>query len=240
MKNLRDAIAMAREISSDDVCELRTDYARRCAGYIDENTERVLESLQTSFETYPPYVVAVDKVRDAVVKKTGLSVIKVWQVERYAGVRNLYGYVECSKSSGHIVCDQGLNFCWKRFTILKELMHLFSCTIADKEDLRENGNSYAEGLIKNAIVSRTVMVESADQPLCDEAFAFYLALEVILPFALRRQLNRLVESSASAYQIAKVFLMPKKFVNFFVDDSGCQTEYGKLSQRLNLIVGNAV
>lgn len=241
MKNLRNAIAMAREITSDeDVCELRADYVGRCAGYVDNNTERVLEGLKTSFETYPPYVVAVDKVRDKVVKKSGLSAIKVWQVETYAGVRNLYGYVERTKSSGNIVCDQGLNFCWKRFTILKELMHLYSDTTTDKEDLWANGNSYAEGLIKNAVDSRVVMVESVDQPLGDEAFAFYLALEVILPFALRQQLNRLIESSVSAYQIAKVFLMPKKFVNFFVDDSGRPAMYGKISQSVNLTVGNVI
>ena len=233
-RTFADAVLLARQLTrSPEIFELRADYAHECSSHMDETTERVLDALRPSFLENPFKVVSIDKVRQIVVSAAGLREIRVCVVESPIGFRNIYGYVEREENAASIVCDAGLNFCWRRFTVLKELMHIYSDTVKDFEDDWLDGTHYARLLIQNAVDSRAVEVKKPDQSLDSEAFAFYMALEVILPWALRNQLALLKKLSASNYQIAKAFLMPKRFVDLFMDEDESYLSYMRLSANVN-------
>ena len=135
-----------------------------------------------------------------------------------------YSYVDVYCDRAVISYGSSMNLCWRRFSVAKELMHIYSGT--DKS----GGVDHASDIVRAAMDSRQVL-EPEGVDLDDETAAFYMALEVMIPWCLRGQLLSLRDAGATSYQIAKAFMVPEPFVTHFVGVP--DAPYADVSRRLN-------
>ena len=156
---------------------------------------------------------------DLASRKTGVS-IKVRRIESDDD-NPVYGFVEPGEKEALVRYRSDLNICWRRFTVAKELFHLYA---GIAEDLNTRGSS----AITQAAMDARKAIPSDGKQLEDEAAAFYLALEYLVPWCLRDQFDALREAAATTYQIAKVFMIPRPFVEHL-----CDGGYAELSNRIN-------
>ena len=222
--DIREAIKLAREITdSPGVIVSRHDLIVAVGDRLNIADEKVLSGLQDKIDG-GLQTVAIQSVKRLVEKRIGRR-ISIHEINVSEDVP-FYGYVEDGENDISIVkIKAGMNLCWQRFTILKELMHLYSDTCTDAP------NVSSSLLVKTARASRFVIARD-DSVLDDETAAFYIALEVSIPWALRKQFLKLRDLGATHYQIAKAFLVPVPFVSHFIDDDA-YASYVALSQRLN-------
>lgn len=125
-----DAVRFAREVTSRDVTCLRSAYLDRVDACRDSEEEaRMLLPIRAALlsRNLAMSLVEVESVYRIVCQKLDrlVSVQSVSVAERWNG---LCGYVDNSVDSPTVVYNKDLNFCWRRFTIVKELMHLWSGT----------------------------------------------------------------------------------------------------------------
>ena len=222
--NIREVIKLAREITdSPGVVVSRHDLVVKVGDRLNVADEKVLAGLQNKING-GLQTVAIQPVKKLVEKRIGRRII-IHEINVPEDVP-FYGYVEDGENDISVVkIKAGMNLCWQRFTILKELMHLYSDTCTDAP------NVSSSLLVTAARLSRTIVARD-DSVLDDETAAFYIALEVAIPWRLRKQFLALRDLGATHYQIAKAFLAPVPFVSHFIDDEA-YVSYVALSQRLN-------
>ncbi|MEG1933375.1 MAG: hypothetical protein RR133_02155 [Kiritimatiellia bacterium] len=120
------------------------------------------------------------------------------------------------------------NLCWIRFAQVKELMHAYLGVVEEEWNVNRN--------FENAAKVRSIQEVDENTLLTDEQAAYFLALEVLFPFGLRKkQFDRLVDSGANTYQIAKAYLVPETAVKLFFDHE--YSNYAGISYRINLEKG---
>lgn len=160
-----------------------------------------------------------------------VSVQSVSVAERWNG---LCGYVDNSVDSPTVVYNKDLNFCWRRFTIVKELMHLWSGT-ADNLRRPDLGASLALNIIEEARDSRRRSL-MCDVNCSAETAALVMAIEVLLPWRLRDQFSTMVDMGVSPFAIAKSFMVPLCFVKMMMPNGGGAeaTWYGEVSRQVNM------
>ena len=133
----------------------------------------------------------------------------------------LYGFIEPNANGAIIRYRADLNTCWRRFTIAKELFHLYA-------DIAEDPRPRKSDAVAQAAMNARRVVPNDGMQLDDEVAAFYLALEYLVPWRLRDQFLDLRNCAATPYQIAKVFMVPIPFIEHL-----CEGEYAGLSDRIN-------
>lgn len=230
--SFEDVIRMARTIADrPGFLELRGDYALRHK--LDKDSEDLLLRLRYMMRNEPMRVVSVRSVYDAVVEKIGRT-IRLIGVQTDSESRCVYGYVEDDGDSPVIVYNRSLNLCWRRFTIVKELMHLYAGILPYSRSVPGvDGRSVSETIIDSAVESRRVLPQKVEK-LDEETAALYATLEVLLPWKLRNQLVSLASYHATIYQIAKAFLIPFNFVQFaLIAHPSCGESYFSYSMRKN-------
>lgn len=222
--DIREAIKLARGITDfPGVVVPRHELIVNVGDRVNVAEEKVLSGLQDCMADGLK-AVALQPIKQFVEKKIGRSV-KIHEVHVSEDVP-FYGYVEDGENGCSIVkIKAGMNLCWQRFTILKELMHLYSNTCTDAP------NVSASLLVKAARASRFVIARD-DSVLDDETAAFYIALEVAVPWCLREQFLKLRDLGATHYQIAKAFMAPVPFVSHIIEDDDIHP-YAALSHRIN-------
>lgn len=108
------------------------------------------------------------------------------------------------KKRARIAVASGLNRCWQRFVVCKELMHL----LIDREDDRT----------PDALVQLKSMVTPLKDPtakLNSETFAALTALEYLLPWGMRPGAPTEADPTLA---IATRFRLPRTWVDFFYGD----------------------
>lgn len=227
-KTIHDVIRMARLLTdSPSALENRDALIRRTPG-LDLSEEGILRDLGQKYPE-PFRLTSVDgAILQPTLKRLGLPYLNFAAIPQECKLRgSFYGYVDNFLSPPTIYYRDELRPCWKRFTIAKELLHLFSGTAVDK------GVAEAAILIMAAKSSRKLLVSETTE-LDDETFAFYLAIEVMIPWQLRYQFDRLRSMNATTLQMAKVFMVPERIVQHFLSDSAdCHCNYAGLSRRVN-------
>jgi hypothetical protein len=118
-----------------------------------------------------------------------------------------------------VVVQNGLNNCWERFVVCKELCHLLTDTEADF------AKSTGEQII-NAKQRKTP--DMATTPFTSEEFNFYCAVEILFPWKQRRWALDARRKGYSYFDIAKRFLIPAAIAEFYFESS-----YGPLSEEIN-------
>lgn len=226
--NIRRAIELAREISDQpNVLVGRANLLSRANGAYDRDGEDAMLELERKVG-YSLKVVDVGiGVHQAVKKNQTVQSISYCSVQCAEPLRDaIYGYVLKKGDSAIVVYKDSLNFCWKRFTIVKELSHLYSGTVT---------NSITQGAaaITFAAKESRRIVPTLDTELDAETAAFYIALEIMVPWRLRRQFNDLRAAGATTYQLAKAFMIPQSFIAHFTSDWNDKNTYAGLSFEVN-------
>ena len=131
--NIRRAIEIAREIADQpNVLVARQDLLSRANGAYDQDGEDAMLELERKIG-YPLQVVDVGVgVHQAIKKNVAVQTISYCAVHVDEPLRDaIYGYVLTKGNSAIVVYRDSLNFCWRRFTVVKELAHVYSGTVAD-------------------------------------------------------------------------------------------------------------
>ena len=220
--DIREIIRMARSITDGEAPGLVVPRAQVVASYgsrIDANAEEYLEDLAPKFPSGFQMVQVTPPLLNLAREKAGLSV----QIRRIESEDDnpLYGFVELSESEAVVRYRSDLNTCWRRFTVAKELFHLYAGLA---EDSRPRGSD----AVTQAAMDARKVIPTDDKQLDDEVVAFYLALEYLFPWRLRDQFLKLRDCAATYYQIAKVFMVPRPFIEHL-----CEGGYAELSDRIN-------
>lgn len=162
-------------------------------------------------ELYQPS--PLQDIVDHAIKFSGADGIKVFPADLDA--KKSIGYFIAATNAEHpfvkwaggmpvIVVSRGNNYCWKRFVIVKEAMHLFDKQI-------ENLNSSAELM---SLVAE--FLAASPQPsvhLKSENRAFWMGLALFCPEKYRVELNRKrVAGELTDNQIARQLEMPETYV----------------------------
>lgn len=220
--DIREIIRMARSITDSDLPGLVVPRASVMSSYgsqVDQKAEECLDDLAKKFPDGFKIVQVTPPLLDLAKGKIGTAV-RIRRVD--SGDDNpVYGYVEPGKNETIVRYRSALNTCWRRFTVAKELFHIYA---GIAEDLGSRGSS----AITQAAMDARKAVPNDDKQLEDETAAFYLALEYLVPWRLRDQFNDLRDAAATTYQIAKVFMIPRPFIEHL-----CDGGYAELSYRIN-------
>jgi len=220
--DIRDIIHMARSITDGETPGLVVPRAQMMAAYgsrVDVKAEACLNSLAPKFPQGFLTVQVTPPLLTLARAKTGQHV-KVRRVESEED-NPLYGFVEPGARETIVRYRADLNTCWRRFTVAKELFHLYA-------DIAEDPRPRGSDAVAQAAMNARKIVPNDGMQLDDEAAAFYLALEYLIPWRLREQFMKLRDCAATPYQIAKVFMIPLPFVEHL-----CEGGYAELSYRIN-------
>lgn len=220
--DIREIIRMARSITDGERPGLVVPRATVISSYgsrIDQKSEECLDDLKQKFPSGFRMIQVTPPLIDLASAKIGVPV----KVRRVASDDDnpVYGFVEPGEKEMLVRYRSDLNTCWRRFTVAKELFHLYA-------GIAEDVSSRGASAITQAAMEARKVVPSDDKQIDDEAAAFYLALEYLVPWRLRDQFNDLREAAATTYQIAKVFMIPRPFVEHL-----CEGGYAELSNRIN-------
>lgn len=213
---------MARSITDGETPGLIVSRSEVIASYgsrIETKTEECISDLIENFSGGFKIVRVTPPLLQLVQKQIGAKV-EIRRIES-ADDNPLYGYVEVGKDSAVIRYRSDLNICWRRYTVAKELFHLYA---GIAEDMRPRESD----AVTQAAMDARKIIPSDGKQLEDEVAAFYLALEYLMPWRLREQFDMLRDLAATSYQIAKVFMIPRPFVEHL-----CEGGYAELSYRIN-------
>lgn len=220
--DIREIIRIARSVTDSEIpglivprSEVVTSYGTR----IDMKAEECISDLTEKF----PNGFQIVRVTPPLLNLTHEKIGKKVEIRRIESSDDnpLYGFVELGENSAVIRYRSDLNTCWRRFTVAKELFHLYAGIVEDARFLS------SDAVAQMAMDARKVVPNDGKQ-LDDEVAAFYLALEYLIPWRLREQFDRLRSFAATTYQIAKVFMIPRPFVEHL-----CEGGYAELSYRIN-------
>lgn len=236
---VRDAIMSARDVSGRfGLSVLRSSYIDRISveqpALVDwKRAPQMLELRMALLQRgLPMRVVSVANVCKAVNGRFPKSDPVRMQFVSKGGVnRSLYGYVVLRNGISTIVCNADLNLCWQRFTVVKELMHIFSMTVENSETLAKPNAAHL--ILGEAIESRRERFDET-AVLSAEAAAIVMALEVLMPRELRPQLDALVGMKTDPYLIARAFMVPLNLVKIMLPSGYCEGAlgYSDMSERL--------
>jgi hypothetical protein len=124
--------------------------------------------------------------------------------------------------------------CGVRFTLTKELMHIYSGTV--KGRIRP-----ANSLLKCANIWRTLIKDEESKNIDSETAAFYQAIEVMIPWKLRSQLETLKKKFEKENEnvrhllLAQAFMIPVKIVEhiYFKEAFDNEDPYCGFSAKVN-------
>lgn len=120
-------------------------------------------------------------------------------------------------------------FCGARFAVCKELMHIYTDTV--------DGVKPANALIKCAMKWQDLII-SEDKQLDSETACFYSAIEVMLPWELRRSqftmlTDLLNDDPQCNMTIARSFMVPVKVIDHIRDARDARLPYCGFSYDIN-------
>lgn len=232
--HIRDAVRFARRVTTNDVIRLRSAYLENMDGVNEDDCESLLLPLRVALlkQNMAMSLVDVSSVYRVVCRKLQrlVSVQSVVLKDRWSG---LCGYVDNSVDNPTIVYNADLNLCWRRFTLVKELMHLYSGTV---DNLRHPDfrRSPSFEIIDEASASRQISF-SENVSLSDESAAMVMAIEVLIPWRLRAQLDVMIDMRAAEFSIAKAFMVPLSLLRIMLPSGYYQGAggYYDVSKSLN-------
>lgn len=218
---IKDVIRIARDLLKNETLIVpRQTVIDECAIPVDRVSEKCLDSIDPGLRSQLQLVDVFGGLLPIVQKAYGHP-IEILEVEADGAV--LYGDVKDYGTHAKIRFLKGITPCWVRFTIAKELLHLYTDTTTIKGETPEH-------LFASAKHARDKILTDST-PLDDEQVAFYLAVELFLPFKLRRTLLTPLWDhfgEENAYPVAKAFMCPRAVIEQVRDD-----RYLDLSYRIN-------
>lgn len=139
-----------------------------------------------------------------------------------ASGEDVYSLVMRYKQKADIIINEARTLCWRRFCKAKELCHLFT-------DCQETFSANSHDVIEAVLQGRSVNIHRPDEVLNPESFAFYMALEIMVPPSVRTEIKDMESSNKGSFQIAQRLKVPETLLlAYFLEGS----EYGAVSDSL--------
>jgi len=162
-------------------------------------------------------------LKDIALKKSeergGPSSVLIGQTETECR-GGLHGYIIFRDVTPVILVHKRETKCWTRFSVTKELLHLYmGCTA--------NGESINDRLML-AQDCRKNLPNNDISPIDDETYCFYMAIELMLPWAHRDELSDMNANNEPPLEMAKRFMIPLQIIKHYFEG-----EYGARSFRIN-------
>ena len=162
-----------------------------------------------NFQTSNPDIFQQGKVevdpalRNLILKVTGAKIA----LREDANLR-LPGYLLKKRGIAEydIVLSRSITYCWKRFTLVKELCHI----------LTDDGSVYAKNAteqIAHALVMRNAF--NAIAALNSEEFCFLLAIELLIPLQRRTEIQAKIKAGETDFNIANSLKIPEWIIHFY-------------------------
>jgi hypothetical protein len=126
---------------------------------------------------------------------------------RFWDTYRLNGYLERYPDRAIIAYSLALNTCWRRFVVTKELSHLM---LDDDTSFTKDPVELVQGLV-NAMANL-----EAGRDLQSEHLSVAAAAELLLPWCLRPQLEKMEADGQTHLQIATVCRVPLKLVTLML------------------------
>jgi Zn-dependent peptidase ImmA (M78 family) len=164
--------------------------------------------------------VQISKVLLPAVSKKIASGYQISLLARNWNSRYMQGLLLRYQDKAEIIYSSSLNTCWRRFVVCKELAHLLIDT--EQTHFTQDPVALVHELIND------VPVMEVDDDVNSERWAMIAAIEMILPWCLRGQLNELSTEGLSDLQIAQQFRVPEKIVNLLL-----RSKYRDISAEAN-------
>ena len=152
-------------------------------------------------------------IADKALELTNRPPIKLWRADMdinrlrgfYLSADNVdHQFVRQCKGQSIVVTARGLNNCWERFVVTKELMHLFDNPLESAGTTRDLDDLLA--LFTSEPLSRTA-------PMTSEIRAFWMALACLCPEHIRQDFDRKLNTGeVTVSAIAKALLIPEQYV----------------------------
>ncbi len=161
-------------------------------------------------------VVSRNKIRDKIIELTGASGFRFFR-DHELDPEELCGYYLSPGNSDHrfavqaggkhvVAFAKGLNTCWERFVVVKEMMHLFDAEL-EKTNTADDLDSIFAGMLDPDFDGRI-------SPQCLSEFkCFWMALGVLCPEKIRADLQRRRDAGTmTELQIATHLRIPEAYV----------------------------
>ena len=233
MMRYADLIRKVRElVDPQDLSVERDPYVKNLTVKWDSFREDFLDRYRDPKVCKPLRLMPVDSLVAAVAKREPRQ-LRIKLVSGVAAlIRGIYGVYLNKEDSATIVVSTDRSFCWTRFSIVKELMHHYFEVVDNLGTGTVLNPEISRQIMDNAISSRE-LIPDENRELGPEAAAFYMAFEALVPWNLRSQFEMMRTDGASAYQIAKAFMIPQNFIENVLEDRDGHENYMGLSRRVN-------
>ena len=131
-----------------------------------------------------------------------------------------------------IIHNEGDRLCVRRFLEANELLHFVTDTVAEQNVQTE----FLSNVLMESSLDGSRFISDVTKPLQPEAVGFYLAIEVMLPWCLRENLNKMIEAKSTNFQIAKAFMVPEFIVRHVRNVHFGTIDYLGVSYRMNSLI----
>lgn len=222
---LKDAIRLAREMHRSlhfSTIPNEVSFVEKYS--VDEDTGLLKPSLIKKLKNN--YIAPVAILKAEVERRRGKDV-KFLESERF---RSLRGFAPSSKDVIPIILKRESTFCVRRFTALKELIHNYDYRYIT----RETTPKAVLNAIESALACSQPGIHSDVASLHVEAFCYFCALEILIPWGekgcLRRQIAEFHAQKIPDLVIAELYRVPLAEVRRFFDPHG---RYVDISRNIN-------
>lgn len=144
---------------------------------------------------------------------------KNWQAHQLSGWLFRYPH------HAEVFYSASLNTCWSRWVVCKELAHLLI-------DTEEKHFTKSPELLVQELINKLPAIQF-DHEMNSEHLAGVAAIEMLLPWKYRPEMQKMMADGKSDYEIARAFRAPEKFVNLLL-----RSPYGAVSAKSNSALGS--
>lgn len=172
-------------------------------------------------EKYGSEIVGIESLAQVVANETGREI----QVVKVKSETDIYSQVFIYESKAVIELAPWMNTCWNRFSIAKELVHVW---LAGNECLVKS--DVDESLMLRLARDSRYVFASTDQALDGETAGIYGAIEFLLPWSIRKEISdQRHDNNKTNFQIAEKYLVPMVIIDQLFD-----LNYGEVSSKIHL------
>lgn len=157
-----------------------------------------------------PLTVNVGKLQRIISERTGVKII-CEQSPKMIELRGMM--VRLENGDALVLISDRNNECWKRFTIIKEISHLF--LTPSEEDFNTDVYEQAKCLVD---------IKNGDEKLLNkEVSGIIAAIELLIPEGIKSTIAHMAQvEKKSLYQISSALMVPQKFMEYRMEQWGVQ------------------
>ena len=151
------------------------------------------------------------KLKNIIQERTGWTITDRI-VPGLTHIRGMLARRPANKEALVLIADSDVNNeCWRRFTFIKEISHLF---------LEDTEESYCNDALKLASTLVETEIETDRSLFMKEAIGVVAAIELLIPTGHKDHIQHLVTKGFSNYQIASKYKVPERYIEYRLNKWG--------------------